>query len=582
MKDTQTFRRRKLIEEMTPQRKADNLASNTNDELSNIANGLSDSQTASELVAETVENKSNQIIQSIDRVSNKLDNVVAGTELSAEASEKTTNAVGSLQDVTTAMSEKLSKLSAMLSEKLVTATTSPSASNDSTTLQALKDAMPIEVEQPKLQELLEKLVPQQPIPEDAPFLPPVVPPENNEGKSSGKDKKDKDKDNAFDNLFKTTKAGFKATVSVGDRIAGMLFRYTVTAAAEAAKMAGMLFALVLGIDSIRVYFQYFMKKFDESWSKFDEKFKEWGPLISDLMIMAKNITNMFTEKNWLGLGKAVAQGISDFTTGMADLLLVGMAKLTATVLRAVGMDEKADALEGSVLQGYQDRTGASLDDKDQETLARYQDKQDQDKANARKKEYERFKDKPLALEYAVKNASVSKETAEEIKSGKMNFDFQNKPEAERLEAFKKRNEANAAIIRTQERTNKIMSPDAKDIANAKEAKADIDKRLSDPALKDVPNRLDTGKLLEKLDGSLKTFNERVPEAKPAPVTAKEDAQTVTRIDAAQKAKDSQVNNKATPTNVNQTNIMQKTSKTQYNMPPQSSTPAPGMQRSLGV
>lgn len=581
MKDTQTFRRRKLIEEMTPQRKADNLASNTNDELSNIANGLSDSQTASELVAETVENKSNQIIQSIDRVSNKLDNVVAGTELSAEASEKTTNAVGSLQDVTTAMSEKLSKLSAMLSEKLVTATASPSASNDSTTLQALKDAMPIEVEQPKLQELLEKLVPQQPIPEDAPFLPPVVPPKNPEGKG-GKDKKDKDKDNAFDNLFKTTKAGFKATVSVGDRIAGMLFRYTITAAAEAAKMAGMLFALVLGIDSIRVYFQYFMKKFDESWSKFDEKFKEWGPLISDLMIMAKNITNMFTEKNWLGLGKAVAQGISDFTTGMADLLLVGMAKLTATVLRAVGMDEKADALEGSVLQGYQDRTGASLDDKDQETLARYQDKQDQDKSNARKKEYERFKDKPVALEYAVKNGSVSKETADEINSGKMNFDFQNKPEAERLEAFKKRNEANAAIIRTQERTNKIMSPDAKDIANAKEAKADIDKRLSDPALKDVPNRLDTGKLLEKLDGSLKTFNERVPEAKPAPVTAKEDAQTVTRIDAAQKAKDSQVNNKATPTNVNQTNIMQKTSKTQYNMPPQSSTPAPGMQRSLGV
>lgn len=581
MKDTQSFRRKKLIEDMAPQRRAEQLASNQSAELQNISAEIADSQTASELIAETVENKSNQIIQSIDKVGKGLDNVVAGTELTAEASEKTTKAVGALQDVTTAMSEKLSKLSTMLSEKLVTVTTAPSTSHDSQTLLALKEAMPIEVEQPKLTELLEKLVPQHPVPEDAPFLPPVPVPDS--GDDEKKKKKEKDNDsNAFDQLFKTTKAGFKATVSVGDRIASMLFRYTVTAVAEAAKIAGIMFALVLGIDSIRVYFQYFMKKFDESWAKFDEQFKEWGPLISDLMIMAKNVSSMFTEKNWLGLGKAIAQGIMDFTTGMADLILVGMAKLTAAVLRGVGMDDKADALEGSVLQGYQDRTGASLDAKDQLTLAKYQDKQDQEKTAAKKESFDRFKDStPEALSNAVKYGSVSKETAEEISKGKMDFEFQNKPEAERLEAFKKRNEAQAAIIRTNERTKKIMSPTSSDLKNANDAKADIETRLADPALQNVPQRLNTPKLLEDLNGNLKAFNERVPVTKPTPAASKEDTQTVARIDTAQKAKETTVNN-SNPTTLTQTNIMQKTSKTQYNIPPQSATNAPGMHRSLSV
>ena len=572
-----SFRRRKLIEEMAPQRKADQRASATTDELSNISQQMADSQSASELIAETIENKGNQVLAGLQQIDKRLEDVVEAGELTAEASEKGAEASRTL---TTAMSEKLNKLTSLLSEKLSGVTTPTQNTSESTSLQAIKDAMPIEVEQPKLQELLEKLVPQhnQPQDEDFPALPSPQETPTDDTKTDGKEK-----DNGFpgfEDLLKTTKAGFKATVSITDRIAGMLFKYTVTALAEAAKMAGMIFGVVLAIDSIRVYFQYFQKKFDESWSEFDKKFEEWGPLISDLMTMAKNISVMFKDGDWSGLAAAIFKGIGNITTGLADMILLGMSKLTASILRAFGKDDMALSVEGGALQGFQDRTGAKLNREDQMTLAKYQDKQDQEKTASDRALYKKWKDKPEgALDTAVKYGSVSQETAEKIKNDSFDFTFQEKPEQERLEAIAKRNESYAAIKRTTDRNNQITSPDESDIKNSKEMKANIDKQLAEQD-KSVPQRLNTDMLLKKLDDSIVEFNKRAPVVKPAPVQQSDDSQQVQRIEQAEKAKAERQKAPEQGTTLQQTNIMQKTSKTSYNMPPQSSTPAPGMARSL--
>ncbi|MGZ7244279.1 hypothetical protein ACXWOQ_09310, partial [Streptococcus pyogenes] len=86
-------------------------------------------------------------------------------------------------------------------------------------------------------------------PNDAFF--PTVPenPESDSKKGADEERKKKDSD-TLSNLLKATKSGFKASMSITDRIAGMLFKYTVTAVIEAAKTAALLFSIVLGIDVI--------------------------------------------------------------------------------------------------------------------------------------------------------------------------------------------------------------------------------------------------------------------------------------------------------------------------------------------
>lgn len=254
--ESQSFRRKKVIEEMAPQRRAEALASSQNDELSNIADHMKDAQAASEMAAEAIENKGNQIIGSLNNLDKGLKDVVAGTELTSEAVERVAVNTQATTGAARAISAKISKLTDMLAEKLSSEVKKSPSTQESTTLAALQDAMPIQVEQPKLEELIAQLLPQNPIPEDAPFLPPPTPQEETENKKD-KNKKADDASFKMDDLLKITKGGFKAVVSVSDKIASMLFKYTVTALANAAKFAAQMFALVLGIDMIQVYFQFF-------------------------------------------------------------------------------------------------------------------------------------------------------------------------------------------------------------------------------------------------------------------------------------------------------------------------------------
>jgi hypothetical protein len=135
-------------------------------------------------------------------------------------------------------------------------------------------------------------------------------------------------------------------------------------------------AVVFGIDSIRVYFQYFMKQFEAGWTEFNDKFKEWGPILEGLMTFAKNAEAMFSEKNWIGLAEAIINGMVKLTLNMANLLMLGINKMTAAILRTIpNMSETADNIEARALMTYQQNTGATLDDEDSTKIAKYQDRQ---------------------------------------------------------------------------------------------------------------------------------------------------------------------------------------------------------------
>lgn len=575
--EQQSFRRRKIIEESAPQRRAEALASTQNDELSNIGSQLQDVQAATEMVAEGIEQQTGVIQTSLDKIGKKVDDVEAGVELVAESSESTAAAANETSAAAKAISNKLAKLSEMLSAKF-SADPSRVPQATETAVAAVESNMPMPVEEPKLRELLEKLIPGDAPAEDAPFLPPVNQPPEEEQKQD-KPSKQPPGGGKLDDLLKTTKKGFNAVVSVTDRIAGMLFKYTITAVAQAAKFAGMLLALVVGIDMIQVYFQYFMKEFNKSWDEFDKKFEEWGPLISDLLVMTKNVSKMFDEGNWFKLAEAIVKGMVKLTLNMADILMLGIGKLTASLLRSLGFDETADNIEGGALMTYQQNSGAALSEEDQTTLAKYQDRKDAEAYEAKVEFNGRFKGKDEGLKEAQRYGTVTKETAQEIKAGKVDSSFRDLPESQRLEIIKKRNETEAAARRLANRAEEIMSPDERDKENFKKEKERVDTLLKDPAIKQDPA---LQSLIKKIDLNAKKFDKVPVQAQPP--EQKEETIQAKQVIERQRAKEAQKNtaNDGKLGNLIQQVNVQKNNKTMYTMPAQTSIADPGMHRSVNV
>ncbi|UYM28850.1 baseplate hub tail length determinator [Serratia phage vB_SspM_LC53] len=570
--------RRKQIEDSAPERKAQATADSQVASLNDLNSGLGDLQASSELIADTVENKGNQILGSISELGSGIQEVAAASELAAEASEKTTEETRKLNDVAATISDKLSKLSQMFEQKISgTGTDVPasSQSNESTTLAAIKEAMPLQVEQPSLKELLEKLIPDNhPLPPTDPF-----PEEPQAEDKPSKQKKDGGDGLKLEDLLKVTKAGFKATIGITDKIAGMLFKFSVAAAAEAAKMAGMIFAVILGIDLIKIHFKYWSDLFNKSFEEFFEKAEEWGPLIQSVVEMAGEISNMWSEKNWSGLAMAIIKGIGDITVALADLMFLGITKITAAILRAIGMDDKALTVEGYGLEKFQE-SGAALDDKDQETLARYQDSQDKE----RKETYESL---PRGLrnmtdEQVDKAKMLPEKTANLIKSRGKSEISMDLPEEERLQIRMVSNEAKAAIKRTEALAAKTKPDDKSRIENLDKSIGSISDRLNDPALANAPEvRKELQEDLSKLTGEVEKIKAPIKVA-PAPVEEQEDVQKTKRIEEQQRAISTPTGAGTSAANIVSNTVLNKTNKTSYNMPPQSSTPAPGMGASARV
>lgn len=574
--------RRKQIEDSAPERKAQATADSQVASLNDLNSGLGDLQASSELIADTVENKGNQILGSISELGSGIQEVAAASELAAEASEKTTEETRKLNDVAATISDKLSKLSQMFEQKISgTGTDVPasSQSNESTTLAAIKDAMPLQVEQPSLKELLEKLIPDNhPLPPADPF-----PEEPQAEDKPSKQKKDGGDGLKLEDLLKVTKAGFKATIGITDKIAGMLFKFSVAAAAEAAKMAGMLFAVILGIDLIKIHFKYWSDLFNKSFEEFFEKAEEWGPLIQSVVEMAGEISNMWSEKNWSGLAMAIIKGIGDITVALADLMFLGITKITAAILRAIGMDDKALTVEGYGLEKFQE-SGAALDDKDQETLARYQDRNMLEDSKKRLEFAEKMKDKTVRT-VALQYGSITQEEADQIEAGtylRPSDKMAELPEDQRIDILKARNEAKAAIKRTEDLAAKTKPDDKSRIENLDKSIGSISDRLNDPALANAPEvRKELQEDLSKLTGEVEKIKAPIKVA-PAPVEEQEDVQKTKRIEEQQRAISTPTGAGAGAANIVSNTVLNKTNKTSYNMPPQSSTPAPGMGASARV
>lgn len=572
-----TMRRNKVIADSKDQRDATSVASDQLDKLNEISLNLTDTQASTELVSEVVENKGNEIIQSVDEVNTSLGDTNAGIELTAEVVEKGNEKLSTLNDTASKISDKIAKLAQLLDQK-IESTLAPSTN---TGLAVIEDAIPVTIVPDSGQEEVEKVLPTIPNNDpDADFIPQVESPEQRKEDENDK----KDLSNKISALLGTTKEGFKKSLSVSDRIASMLFKYTVSAAIEAAKMAALVIGIVIGIDLLMIHFQHWSEKFNMSWDLFNKDFtafsKEtgtWGPLLQSIFDAADGIKTAWDKGDFGGLVIAIAEGVGKVIYNLGELIQLGMAKLTAAIIRLIpGMDETATNIEGAALQGFQERSGAKLNEEDQTKVAQYQSNKIKNGENV----FDKINKGKTYISNWIRGVdnkqdltSVDEREAEIEK-------LKNMSEEDRLEALKKGNEARAALIRTEKFMEGIDPENKAAVQNANKAFEDVKNLISDPAINETPA---TKKELEarynKLEAVHAKLNEPV-KVEPESSTASPESKQVQQIEANISKKEEKT--KADQSTLINTNNVVNNSKIIHNMNPVTSTSAPGIFGSVRV
>lgn len=587
--NNQSFRRRdrKVIAESKAERDSRRASQSQEELLGGIHDKLDDVQTSSDITGEAVENKSNQIIDSLN---SGLGDVVAATELTAEAVENTTSQVRKLTDVASQISEKLSQLTTALENKLSPVAQSTSASttpSGSTALAVISETIPdIQTDQERISDALDQLIPRLENPnQDADFFDDPAPQpapqpqqENNPPAPAKREEDDKGKggkglSDQIGQLIKITKDGFKTSIGFSDKISSMLFKYTVTAAIEAAKTAAMILSLVLAIDVIRVNFNYWAKLFETNFNEFSKKAEEWGPLIGDIVTAVNQVKEAWDKNDWSGLTISIVKGVAKAVVNLAELVVLGISKLAASILRSVGADEKALNLEGDALETFQAHTGAKLNDEDANTLAEYQVK----KMNENKKNED---DHPVYYDAGDKI---------KLATGQMTMDEYNKRKADResgnkdpfysmshddqIKAIKARNDANASIDRTNDYLDNADPENSNFSKSAEGALTEVQKTLNSNELKNAPElRAELQSKYDDLNKKYQALTSKKSAVSPESSTESPDNKVIERIDNAKTEKTQTA--PAAGNNV-QVNNVSKKSTNHFTLPTQTATLAPG-------
>lgn len=363
MKTPSSLRRNKVIEDGKDSR--DQLAAQNGVATSIAALGpkIDDVQTSVELTAETVESKGNEIISVIQDLDTTVGDVEAGVELTAENTEKANT---HLKDI----SEKLAAFSDMLKEKIsgvtpdLPAVLNPSASDASSTID---EEVPVIADPgPELEDLIRTLIPDPTGPTDSDVLP--DPPSEDE-KSKEETKLDKILAQLGE-LNKSVAGGFKQSIAFSDRIASMLFKYTLTAIANAAKTAAIILSIILGIDLILIHFKYWSAQLDKGIENLQDKM---GALTEPFLSMKGAIDKFvlsWEKGDWVKMLVDLLKDSLRFADDLAEAILYGMGKLTATLLRAMGKEDWADSVTKLSAERYSAISGHIATDEEQEAINR--------------------------------------------------------------------------------------------------------------------------------------------------------------------------------------------------------------------
>lgn len=321
-------------------------------------------QAASELVAETVEQKSNEVIGAVEDNTAANELTAENTQSTAGNTQKTYEELQKLNSFSSQMNEKLRGFGVMMERRF--SVVSKITSGLDAIEKAIKDEKQPEQTMPSPQPVLPS-VPEQQNNDNYPTLPKKP----KDDKKKKKKDKNSDRDNNMQLLIKAVRGGFKETVGVSNKIFSMLFKMTVTAMFEVVKWGAILLGIVVAVDTLMIHFRYWSKQFDENFGEFMRKAGNWGSTLDKVLTSVESIQNYWENKEYGEL-------VTELVSGLADVLVDAFFQLDriitkglASVLRSIpGMGSLADTLEYGALKQAQARSGVKMDEREKELYAR--------------------------------------------------------------------------------------------------------------------------------------------------------------------------------------------------------------------
>ena len=546
-----------------------------------LDNRLSEIQAATEMVAETVEQKGNDVTEAVEDNTAANELVAENTESIRKASEDGNKEARRLNKFAQRIDKKLAKFSTMMENKFTGI-----ASQGNTALQAVEDALKNPEESPAPESvqpdpLLPK-IPERPDNENYPTLP----------KKDPRDEKDKKKKQLQNNrnsdmMVKLLKGGFKETISIANRISSTLFKMALTAAAEMAKWGAILLGLVIALDTVKIHLEYWSQLFQENFDKFLKEAGSWAAPITNLLSSFDKLRDYWVKGEYGKFIQAIVTGLGTALLDMAFRIGGFVASGIAAVLRALGFDDAGDTLEGFYLEQNRAR-GMQLNEREEEVMKRL-----------RRKEADSISEEPETKVGQAWEATTDKgrEALDWIK-GKTFWD-KDELDRQRERDLKQRGE-----IRAERKTHTDEQIDqSNDSANKLENKliplkatldrlnpGDNDKldvisrRLND--LKEQANNTDlvqsdrtaVNGLIEEMERVISEKRDQGMSIRSESPEKTEEAQQVNRTEAMQREiQNNNVTNNTANTVNTSTSITN--NRTIRQGPPQTSTPAPGLLQS---
>ena len=265
---------------------------------------LDDLQAATEMIAETVEQKSNEVVGAVEDNTAASELTAENTQSTASNTQKTYEELQKLNSFSSQMNEKLRGFGIMMERRF--SVVSKITSGLDAIEKAIKDEKQPEQTMPSPQPIL-PTVPEQQNNNNYPTLPKK--PQDDKKKND----KNRDQDKNMQMLIKVVRGGFKETMGISNKIFSMLFKMTVTAMLEAAKWGAILLGIVVAIDTLLIHFRHWSKLFNTNFSEFKDKAGDWGSTLDNILTTVENIKDYWENKEY-------SEMISEFVSGMADAL----------------------------------------------------------------------------------------------------------------------------------------------------------------------------------------------------------------------------------------------------------------------
>lgn len=548
--------RRSSIEEGKKERMEDRKEANMSTMFGNLKKTIEDNGPPTRPEQEPV--KENRIVEPVNTIENKIETINGPSENNVNSSSEEAKQSNILNTI----SDKLSKLTIMVQQKLDVIIgkegpieTTESIVNDK--LESSTDKRGVDVVGKVLPSLQEKK-------------------ESDTAKTAADSERQK---LGFASVVGAVKSGFKASVSVADKISSMLFKYTISAVAKSALIVGAIFAIITGIDLLRINFKYWSDMILEKINLWIDNISKWTPWLEGTFTALEGIRTAWEQGDWPGLAEAIILGLGKSLYEFANLISLGFYKALAKALSALGFENAAKGIEGFALQNYVNNTDNALNEKDQQKLAEYQN------ANLEKGAADVTANGgfsamlPMWLRkklHLVTDAEASQNAAER----KDRDALMNIPREQRVEVIKQMDNTKSALTRYENHSNNMNLETERDNTRLDKMKKDIEVMINDKSLDAVPTvKKEFKDRLNKIQGNIEKKRNAV---KPQPMDKNRDAVTVNnikKIDATNRAVSA---NQGAKTDATINNTVVKSNKSINIVTPVTNTASPGIYNGTGV